>query len=143
LIVSAGWLAPGPVPLDEAVSDYAQMVRIAVVDATPDDAGVVRRLKVVAQRFDIVLVVTVKTALINAPLNRTERPRLADLRGPANLAELADLVIALYRDDMFDARSKRPGEADLEILKHRYGPTRELPPIAFQGHYARFVEMRT
>lgn len=94
LLVSAGWLAPRPVPLDEAVGDYAQMVGVAVVDATPDDADVIRSLKVVAQRFDIVLVVTVKTALINAPLDRTERPRLPDLRGPANLAELADLVIA-------------------------------------------------
>lgn len=143
LIVSAGWLAPAPVPLDEAVGDYARIVGVAVVDATPDHADVVRSLKIVAQRFDLVLVVTVKTGLVHPPLDRTERPRLPDLRGPANLAELADLVIALHRDDMFDARSKRPGEADLEILKHRYGPTRELSPIAFQGHYARFVEMRT
>ncbi len=143
LILSAGWLAPAPVPLDEAVGDYARTVGVAVVDATPDDADVVRSLKIVAQRFDIVLVVTVKTGLVHPPLDRTVRPRLADLRGPANLAELADLVIALHRDDMFDPRSKRPGEADLEILKHRYGPTRELPPVAFQGHYARFVEIRT
>ena len=141
LIVSAGWLEPGPVPLDEAVGDYAQMVGVAVVDATPDNAAVVRGLKVVAQRFDIVLVVTVKTDHANAPLDLAQRPRMDELRGPDNLAELADLVIALHRDDMFDPRSKRPGEADLEILKHRYGPTRELPPVAFQGHYARFVEM--
>ena len=87
--------------------------------------------------FSIALVVAVKGTRVQAPFS----PQLNHLRGPESLAEVADLVLSIHCDDMFDAESKRPGEADIEVLKHRYGPTHLLPPIAFQGHYARFVEM--
>jgi replicative DNA helicase len=35
----------------------------------------------------------------------------------------------------------RPGEADLLMHRHRWGPTRDLT-LGFQGHYARFVDLR-
>lgn len=55
-------------------------------------------------------------------------------------AEVADVIVDIDRPDLLSATSLRPGEADLHILRNRWGPTRgEL--VAFQGHYARFVSM--
>ena len=53
----------------------------------------------------------------------------------------ADLVILLNRPDLYDKESDRAGEADVDLAKHRNGPTRTLT-VAFQGHYSRFADMR-
>ncbi|NYD56982.1 replicative DNA helicase [Nocardioides marinisabuli] len=52
----------------------------------------------------------------------------------------ADMVILLHREDAYEKESTRPGEADLLVVKHRNGPTRDIT-VAFQGHYSRFVDM--
>jgi len=37
-------------------------------------------------------------------------------------------------------KAPRAGEADLNVAKHRNGPTTTVT-VAFQGHYSRFVDM--
>ncbi|GIJ00601.1 primary replicative DNA helicase /intein [Sediminihabitans luteus] len=53
----------------------------------------------------------------------------------------ADMVILLHREDAYEKESPRAGEADLIVAKHRNGPT-DVITVAFQGHYARFVDMQ-
>ncbi|MHA7135378.1 replicative DNA helicase [Oerskovia turbata] len=53
----------------------------------------------------------------------------------------ADMVILLHREDAYEKESPRAGEADLIVAKHRNGPTDTIT-VAFQGHYARFVDMQ-
>jgi replicative DNA helicase len=53
-------------------------------------------------------------------------------------AEVADFVLDIDRPDIIDQASVRPGEADLCLLRNRWGPTRP-ETVLFQGHYARFV----
>ena len=57
-----------------------------------------------------------------------------------SLEQDADLVILLYREDMFEKESPRAGEADFIVAKHRNGPTNTIT-VAFQGHFSRFVDM--
>ena len=52
----------------------------------------------------------------------------------------ADIVILLHREDAYERESPRAGEADLIVAKHRNGPTDTIV-VAFQGTYARFVDM--
>ena len=66
---------------------------------------------------------------------------LSDLRESGSLEQDADLVILLNRPDLYDKESDRAGEADVDLAKHRNGPTRTLT-LAFQGHYRRFAVMR-
>lgn len=54
-------------------------------------------------------------------------------------AQVADYIIEVDRPDLLDAQSLRPGEADLHLLRNRWGP-QLTDSVAFQGHYARFVE---
>lgn len=116
---------------------------LAVVDSTsftePDTRVLALELKALAQRADLAVVLVTRT---EAPPSRLgQPPRLADVRDHGELVDLMDLVLLLHREDVHDIESLRPGEADIEIAKHRYGPTRTLT-VAFQGHYARFVSMR-
>jgi replicative DNA helicase len=55
-------------------------------------------------------------------------------------AHVADYIVEIDRPDLLDAHSLRPGEADLHLLRNRWGP-QVTATVAFQGHYARFVEM--
>jgi len=81
-----------------------------------------------------------------APLSRqTEarayaRPMLHDLRDSGALEDTADLIIFVYRDELYDPESPRRGEADLILAKHRQGPT-DTVTVTFQGQYSRFAPM--
>ena len=146
LHVTASW--PDATTPDRVVAEIegwcGHGLGLAIVDGTsvtePHTRDLARGLKLLAQRAGIAVVLATKTS---TPSHRAGLPpRLDDLRAASELADLADLVLLLHRDDAHDASSLRPGEADLEVAKHRYGPTRRLV-LAFQGHYARFVELTT
>lgn len=58
-------------------------------------------------------------------------------------AAVADVVLEIRQCAWpGSAESLRPGEADLHLVRNRRGPTRTLP-VAFEGHYARFVDLLT
>lgn len=57
-------------------------------------------------------------------------------------AHVADVVIDVRQADGPITRPTiRPGEADLFLLKNRWGPTQSIA-VGFQGHYARFVDFK-
>ena len=55
-------------------------------------------------------------------------------------SRLADVILDIDRPDLRDKNSLRPGEADIEVVRNRWGPQRAVT-VLFQGHYARFVEI--
>jgi len=98
-----------------------------------------RQIKLLAKELEIPVVAL--SQLNRGPEQRTDkRPMLSDLRESGSLEQDADMVILLHRDDAYDRESKRAGEADLIVAKHRNGPTANIV-TAFQGHYSRFVDM--
>jgi replicative DNA helicase len=98
-----------------------------------------RQIKVLAKELQV-------PAVVLSQLNRgveqrsTKRPMLSDLRESGAIEQDADVVVLLHRDDMYEAESSRPGEADLIVAKHRNGATRDVTVVA-QLHYSRFVDM--
>ncbi|MGW7521850.1 replicative DNA helicase, partial [Streptomyces sp. NPDC054796] len=104
---------------------------------------IARRLKLLALELEIPIV-AVSTLNRNPEQREDKRPRLNDLRDSGALEDVADLVILLHREDAYDKESPRAGEADLIIAKFNNGPTDTAAcTVAFQGHYARFVDMAT
>lgn len=127
--------------LDMVVVDYLQLIpsgataenrQVAVSEAS-------RALKLMAKELGVVVVML-------SQLNRRsedrvdKRPQMSDLRESGAVEQDADVVILLHREDVHDKESPRAGEADLIVVKHRNGPTATVT-VAFQGHYARFVDM--
>jgi len=57
-----------------------------------------------------------------------------------SLEQDADMVVFIYRDEVYDPESSRKGEADFILAKHRNGPT-DTVTVTFQGQYSRFAPM--
>jgi replicative DNA helicase len=98
-----------------------------------------RQLKLLAKEFGITVIVLAQ--LNRGPEQRTDkRPMVSDLRESGSIEQDADIVILLHREDAYEIESPRAGEADFIVGKHRGGPTSTIT-AAFQGHFARFVDM--
>jgi replicative DNA helicase len=97
----------------------------------------VRGLKVIARELNIPVVAT--SQVTRQPEARSDRrPMLGDLRDSGALEDTADLIIFIYREELYDTESPRQGEADLILAKHRQGPT-DTVTVTFQGQYSRFA----
>lgn len=98
-----------------------------------------RALKLLAKELEVP-VIAVSQLNRGAEQRTDKKPQLSDLRESGAIEQDADMVILLHRDDAYDRESPRAGEADFIVAKHRNGETRDIV-TAFQGHYARFVDM--
>lgn len=75
-------------------------------------------------------------------VNANAFPLPNDLYGPATLPSIADLILSLYREEVFNYESKRPGEADLTIVKQAQGPVGTVR-LAFHKRALRFDNLAT
>jgi replicative DNA helicase len=124
------------------VVDYLQLLTSGkrVESRQVEVAEFSRQLKLIAKEIEVP-VVAVSQLNRGTEQRADKRPMLSDLRESGAIEADADGVILLHRDDFYDRESTRPGEADLIVAKHRGGPTDTIT-VAFQGHYARFVDMQ-
>jgi HKD family nuclease len=121
--------------------DYLQLVtpNLRSESREREVSDMTRQLKALA--LDLRVPVVVAAQLNRGPEQRIDRrPILADFRESDAIAQAADLVILLHREDVYEPETPRAGEADFIIGKNRNGPT-AIVTVAFQGHYARFVDM--
>lgn len=106
--------------------DYLQLMPHRTEYATQDLGQIARRLKTLAMSADI-------TVLAISQLNRMVEtrsdkiPLLSDLRQSGNLEEHADMVLMIYREEMYNRCLETEGKADLLIRKNRNGPIGSLP----------------
>lgn len=139
--------AQGPEMVERAVVELGARVGLIVVDSLsallpprrPGQLSVVaRELKQLAVDRAVPLVVT--GGVLAPAEGRNRVPVLSDLRGAGDIEDIADIVVLVHREDLDDAQTLRPGEADLVIAKSANGPTHTVT-VAFQGHYSRFVDL--
>ncbi|TVL89812.1 replicative DNA helicase [Streptomyces sp. SAJ15] len=122
------------------VVDYLQLMQAPKAESRQVAVSELsRQLKLLAKEFGITVVVLAQ--LNRGPEQRQEKkPVVSDLRESGAIEQDADIVILLHREDAYEKESPRAGEADLIVGKHRGGPT-AIITCAFQGHFARFVDM--
>ena len=69
---------------------------------------------------------------------RTEKkPMMSDLRESGAIEQDADLIIFIYREEVYDKQTPRKGIADINIAKQRNGPVGEFP-LTFLGQFTKF-----
>jgi replicative DNA helicase len=125
------------------VVDYIQLMssRGRSENRTLELAGISRSLKGLAKELNVPIVVL--SQLSRAPEARSDhRPQLSDLRESGALEQDADVVILIYRDDVYnrDPNSPDAGTAELIVAKQRNGPT-GVVRLAFLREQTRFANL--
>ena len=69
-----------------------------------------------------------------------KRPLLGDLRESGAIEQDSDLVMFIYRDEVYNPESEARGEAELHVAKHRNGPT-GIVRLAFMNQYTKFASI--
>lgn len=96
-----------------------------------------RGLKLLARELDIPVVVA---SQLNRDVEKRQdkRPVLSDLRGSGSLEQDADIVMFIYRDEFYNPETtERPSIAEINIAKHRNGPTGTVD-LYWHGRLAAF-----
>jgi replicative DNA helicase len=104
--------------------DYLQLVAPLVVSERREVAirEAAEGLKAIAKDFGVVVVAAAQ--LNRSPeARRDARPQLSDLRESGGIEQAADVVLALYRDEVYDRNTTNRGVAEVLVLKNRSGPT--------------------
>lgn len=130
--------------LDLLAVDYIQLMtgRGRFENRTLELASISRSLKGLAKELNVPVVVL--SQLSRAPESRADkRPQLADLRESGALEQDADVVILIFREEMYkqtNEPSESDGTAELIIAKQRNGPTGVIK-LAFLRQQTRFANL--
>jgi replicative DNA helicase len=130
--------------LNLVIVDYIQLMqgRGRFENRTLELAAISRSLKGLAKELGVPIVVL--SQLSRAPEARSDhRPQLSDLRESGALEQDADVVVFIYRDDVYQDKSQpadSQGVAELIIGKQRNGPT-GVVKLAFIREFTRFENL--
>ena len=101
--------------------------------------GRARALKALAIELNVALVVT--THLFTSPTGRpNQRPTLDDFGALGAVKQHADVVLGIYREEMFQPNSGVDGATELLVLKNRNGNTGYVD-LYFYKQWLRFEDM--
>ena len=129
--------------LNLVILDYIQLMnsRGRFENRTLELAAISRSLKGLAKELNVPIVVL--SQLSRAPEARSDhRPQLSDLRESGALEQDADVVVLIYRDDVYnrEPNNENAGIAELILAKQRNGPT-GVVKLAFLREQTRFANL--
>jgi replicative DNA helicase len=139
--------------IDLIIVDYIQMVQGdgRAESRVQEISHISRSLKALARELNIPILAL--SQLSRAPEWRaSHRPQLSDLRESGSLEQDADVVLFIYRDEVYYTEEEwerenptKPypkGIADIIIAKHRNGPIGEIS-LRFVPRTAKFANLET
>ena len=121
------------------IVDYLQLMSGygRVENRVQEISGISRGLKALAKELEVPVVAL--SQLSRAPEQRQgdHRPQLSDLRESGSIEQDADVVLFIYREEVYKRDEENEGKADLIISKQRNGPIGNVK-LAFLKQYTKF-----
>lgn len=123
------------------VVDYLQlMTGRSQENRVQEVSEISRSLKILARELNIPVLAL--SQLSRGVENRPDKvPQLADLRESGSIEQDADVVMFIYREDMYKGKeASRPNVAEIHIKKHRNGPTGQVD-LYFDAAHTSFKNL--
>jgi replicative DNA helicase len=131
-------------PFDLLVVDYLQLMQGSGAgkgheNRVQEISEISRGLKGLARELDVPVLAL--SQLSRAVESRTDKkPQLSDLRESGAIEQDSDVVMFIYRDEVYNPDTDRKNIADIIVAKHRNGPVGQVS-LYFQAAQTRFRDL--
>lgn len=120
--------------------DYLQLMSGRRADNRVQEVSEISRgLKALARELNVPVIAL--SQLSRAVEGRQSHvPMLSDLRESGSIEQDADLVMFIYREELYDKDTDKKGIAEIHVAKHRNGPLGVIP-LRFEARTTRFQNL--
>lgn len=127
-------------PVDLVVVDYLQLMQGRRNDNRVQEVSEISRgLKALARELDVpVLALSQLSRAVEGRMNHV--PMLSDLRESGSIEQDADIVMFIYREELYDKETDKKGIAEIHLAKHRNGPL-GVVPLRFENRTTTFQNL--
>lgn len=123
------------------VIDYLQLMQVPGTkeNRATEISEISRGLKALAKEMKVP-VIALSQLNRSVEQRQDKKPVMSDLRESGAIEQDADVIMLIYRDEVYDPNSTRKGIADIIIAKQRNGPTGEVH-LTFLGEFTKFENL--
>ena len=130
--------------LDMVIIDYMQLMsaggRFDTSNRVQEISYISRSLKELARELNIPVISAAQLSRA-VEQRQDKRPVLSDLRESGSIEQDSDVVMFLYRDEVYNDATEFPNQAEVIVSKHRNGPTGNIS-LYFEKSITKFMDAK-
>lgn len=129
--------------MDLIMVDYLQLMSSGTgrqENRVQEISFISRHLKQIARELNVPVLAAAQLSRA-VEQRQDKRPQLSDLRESGSIEQDADVVMFIYRDEVYNENTDKLNQADIIVAKHRNGPTGTVA-LYFRKELTQFANMR-